>query len=198
MSAEGPRLFVAIDLPAVARAPVLAEVDALRALGADLRWVPVEQLHLTLKFVGALEAGQVEPLCRALAALPRSGPLALELRGLGRFPPAGRGPARVVWAGVVGPGGEALVELAARVDRACAGCGVAREARAFTPHLTLGRVRSSRGLQPLEAAIAARGPAFTVPLPPIDALRLYRSELRPEGARHSVVAEFPLGDDRRP
>lgn len=192
-TAEALRLFVAVDLPDAARAAVAAEMAALAEVGADVRWVRPEQLHVTLKFVGDTPPEDVDPLREALRDVPTAGALRLSVRGLGRFPAAGRGAPRVFWAGFDGDV-DGLVTLARAVEDACAECGVERERRSFTPHLTLGRVRSGRNLRALEAVVEERGASFAAEVPGyVDAFRLYRSELRPTGALHTVLEEYPLG-----
>lgn len=186
------RLFVAVDLPDAARATVGREIAALERAGADVRWVSEPRLHLTLKFIGDVVPDRIDALRDTLRRLARPGALALGLRGLGRFPPAGKGAPRVFWAGVDGAGIDRLVRLATALDEACAAHGVEREQRTFTPHLTLGRVRSSRNLRTLEDLVEQRGAGFAVAMSPISTLRLYRSELRPAGSAYTVIEEFPL------
>jgi 2'-5' RNA ligase len=135
------RLFWAIELPETARDRLRVTQAELRerARGADVRWSRPEQLHLTVQFLGEADPA---PILAAAQALPRPGALDLEVAGLGTF--GGRRP-RVVWAGVRGPGLEALVALAGALGQAMAGVGFAPEARAYRPHVTLGRVRQGRG-----------------------------------------------------
>lgn len=184
------RMFVAVDLPDPVRRAVRAQVDVLEAAGADVRWVPGEQLHVTCKFLGDVVRARVDSVRDALRAIPSGGALELELRGLGRFPPPRRGAPRVFWLGIEGEV-DRLVDLAAAVDAACAVHGVARERRPFTPHLTIGRVRSGRNLRALEALVEQRAPEVAIGPTVVETFRLYRSELRPDGALHTAIEEFP-------
>ena len=184
------RLFVAADLDATVVPRVCDEIAALATAGADLRWSSAEHLHVTLKFLGDTEPARRPAIENALRRVASSRqPIAWGLRGIGRFPDRGR--PRVLWIGIDGEG--ALIDLAERIDRALGELGLPRESRAFAPHLTIGRVRGPTGLARLGALIAARGPAFTVAMPALAAIRLYASELRPEGAVHRMLAEAPLG-----
>ena len=139
------RLFVAINLPEEVRTNLL---DAARlavqslGLGGEVRWVPPENLHLTLKFLGELPENRLPGIHAALeAAAERHEPFAFTLAGLGGFPSLRR--ARVVWAGV-SHGRERLRHLAEDVDGALArGVGTEPEDRGYKPHITLGRSRRS-------------------------------------------------------
>jgi 2'-5' RNA ligase len=95
---------------------------------------------------------------------------------------------RVFWCGIEAPG---LEGLARDTDRAAAALGVAPEARAFSPHLTLARIKERPDLQPLREAIAAQPP---LDFGQFEASRffLYQSQLRPSGAVYTKLAEFPL------
>jgi len=111
----------------------------------------------------------------------------VEIRGLGAFPAASR--PRVLWAGA--PGSPAFTRLAEGVDHALVALGFAPEARGFTPHVTLGRVREPRRdvalTEALEAAAARPFGALRV-----ERLSLMRSDLSPRGARYTELAAVPL------
>lgn len=186
------RLFVGLPLPDPARDALAVELRALRELDADVRWTRVEQLHVTLVFVGEVALDVAFAIRGALRAMPWPAPLPLGLAGLGRFP--ARGPARIVWAGVAGPREaiEATTALATSIAQVLEPQGIRREARPFHAHVTLGRVRGPRNLRALEAALAQRTEAFAVALPPIDRAFLWSSEPGPDGSRYAVVEEFAL------
>lgn len=187
------RLFVAADLDGAVLARVHDEISALATADADLRWSPTEHLHVTLKFLGDTEVARVPAIEDALRQVAsRWQPIAWGLRGFGRFPARGR--PRVLWIGI--DGAAALIDLAEQIDQALGEVGLPRETRAFTPHLTIGRVRGPAGLDRLEPLIAERGPDFAVAMPALDVIRLYASELRREGALHWPLAEARLGDPR--
>lgn len=186
------RCFVAVDVAAGVRAVLARTQEALRraAPSADVRWTRPEGLHVTLKFLGEVpeaRCAEVAAVLSGVAAAHRA--VGVLARGLGGFPGAGR--PRVLWAGLA-RGGAELAALARDVDRALAPLGFAAETRPFQGHVTLGRVRSPRGLAALAAALARHAEeeigAWTV-----SELVLYRSRLSPAGARYEALARLPLG-----
>lgn len=133
------RSFVAIELPAAVRAELASRVAALRRQLPPARWVPTRNYHLTLRFLGDVEASQAAALAARLAVVfQRATPFELQLVDGGCFPP--RRPARVVWAGLAAA--PELVALQAEVERACADeLVLAPERRPYRPHLTVARCR---------------------------------------------------------
>ena len=122
--------------------------------------------------------------------MPRHARFAIDVGGLGAFPSATR--ARVLWAGVMAGDGP-LEALAATVDTALAALGFPREARAFSPHIPVGRVREPRRAEALATLLSARQtrPFGRVA---VDAVTLMRSDLSPRGARYTPLAGVPLSD----
>ena len=170
------------------RARLAAEVDALRPLGGDVAWVAAGNLHVTLKFLGRVDAARLPEIEAVLAeAAALATPFELAVRGLGAFPSATR--ARVLWAGAAG--GAAAGRLATDVDEALAGLGFAREARPFAPHVTLGRVREPRRNAALAAVLAA-GARREFGRVRVERVSLMRSELSPRGARYTELRTLTL------
>ena len=195
------RLFVAVDLPAGAKAALAASIGQLgELLPAGVRWVNPAGIHLTLKFLGEVDRGLVEPLGAALqeaAAGMDKAPFPLHLEGLGVFP--NRREPRVIWAGVGGDL-DTLGRLQGLVETAAASLGFAEERREFRAHLTLGRVRD--GVRP-----AARREIGSVVVEQAGALEpkhcwevgeisLIRSVLTPQGAVYSTLGTARLGSRR--
>jgi 2'-5' RNA ligase len=184
-------LFVAVPLTPAAAGEVSEIVEAVRAMplpaGArDVRWVRLDGLHLTLRFLGPTEPELVEPTADAVAraAASASGRFEAELAGAGAFP-SGRRP-RTLWIGV-GSGIDELAGLARATDDALAGVGWPREERPFRPHLTLAR---SDGVsvgplvaERLAAAMADRRIAWSV-----ESLGLFESITGGGPARYVPVA----------
>lgn len=138
---EQIRTFIAIELDETLRR-ALGDVQARlkRERAAHyVRWVAPENIHLTLKFLGVVAAEKIPAVQQAVAdACADIPPFTLSLDGVGVFPNTRR--PNVIWVGVGGQI-EIAARLAQRIDDACAALGFAREARPFSPHLTLGRVR---------------------------------------------------------
>ena len=139
----GRRLFVAAALPEGAAEAVRSIVDDVRAEalpdGArDVRWVRLDGLHLTLRFLGPTAEDRVEPTAAAVRAVASAaaGPIELELGGTGTFPPHGR--PRALWIGIA-TGADVLSGLAAELNTALADAGWDRDDRPFRAHLTLAR-----------------------------------------------------------
>lgn len=136
------RLFIALDVPDSVRLELARAQGLLR--DHPVRWADPAGMHLTLQFLGEADGVLLGPLLDALAGLA-AGPFRLSLAGLGAFP--GLGQPRVVWAGIGGDTA-ALAALQRAVTAATAPLGFTPEARAFAPHLTLGRAR--QGARPAE------------------------------------------------
>jgi 2'-5' RNA ligase len=186
------RCFVAVDLSGPVRVQIARAQETLRGAAprADVRWVNAAGLHITLKFLGEVPETRCEAVREALARVAAAhGPLRVVAQGLGGFPTARR--PRVVWAGI-GAGAAELAALAGDVDAALVRLGFPPEARPFAGHVTLGRVRSPRGLAALAAALASRREERFGAWSVAD-LVLYRSRLGPGGARYEALARLRLG-----
>jgi 2'-5' RNA ligase len=163
---------------------VAAEIDRLRPLGRSVRWVPPDNLHLTLKFLGEFSPDELALVRAGLdEAVAGAAPFTLVLHGLGAYPGLAR--PRVFWVGVA-EGAKETQALQSRVETALAERGFEREARPYTPHLTIGRVGNPRGLEPLRTAIVKDAHRRFGALP-VSALTLMRSDLSPAGARYTEL-----------
>jgi len=183
------RSFIAILLDEAVRGAIAAELDHLKPLARSVAWVPPQNLHLTLKFLGELEAEALQAVKEGLAeGASKAEPFTLTFRGLGTFPGLAR--PRVIWVGVA-QGARECQALQARVDEALARRGLPKEARSYTPHLTIGRVRAPRGLAALQQAMSqAVGKDFGTQS--VRSISLMRSDLHPTGARYSELYTVSL------
>ncbi len=181
------RLFFGIGIPASHRARVAQIQSLLRRDLQDVRWIPSENLHVTLRFLGDMPDEGLPELCSAATDACEATPaFAIRLRGAGEFPSRGR--PRAVWIGVeeVGGGLHALTE---RLDASLLP-GLGERRRPFQPHLTLGRPR--RGFRgDITAALDGLGDVDLGAVE-VDHVHLYESRLSPEGARYEIVSSFPL------
>jgi 2'-5' RNA ligase len=148
----------------------------------EFRWVRPENLHLTLRFLGAVEAARLDDIEARLRGLPAHG-FELALMGTGSFG-SGRWK-RVLWIGVTGA--EPAAALAARIEDACVASGLEPEARPFRAHITLARARDRRGAP--EPALAE--PPATRPWRPPNYV-LFQSKLGPGGPQYLALTRFPL------
>lgn len=156
-------------------------------MARDVAWVARDNVHLTVKFLGGVEAPRLDAVAVALAAAAAGcQSFDLTVRGLGAFPTPRR--PRVVWAGV-DEGGAQVAALARRVDEALVALGFASEPRVFTAHATLGRLRGPRADPRLAEALAAGG---TFGRQRVDRLALMRSQLSPRGACYTELAAARL------
>jgi len=192
---EPVRAFIAIELPSQTKAALSQLQDNLKtSKSAAVKWVAPEGIHLTLKFLGNVDEAEIPALNKALSeAVKGIAPFYLELGEPGTFP-SSQAP-RVVWIGVGGEI-EPLRTLHNNIDRVLTPLGFPLEKRAFSPHLTLGRVREealpgeNRRLGESVAALKTGAKSsFRV-----ESLSLMRSRLTKEGALYSCLASFALCD----
>jgi 2'-5' RNA ligase len=179
------RLFTGLDLPAEVTASLERLLERLRP-PAHIHWSTPANLHITTKFIGEWPEERLADLDTVLGAIPPRATIPVRIRQLGFFPNP-RAP-RVFWCGIEAPGLEAL---AADTDRATSSLGIASENRAFTPHLTLARIKERPDLEPLRNAISNL-PSVEFGAFEARSFFLYRSQLRPTGSVYTKLAEFPL------
>jgi 2'-5' RNA ligase len=183
------RSFIAIELPEETRKALGAVQEQLRQSRAAVRWVRPASIHLTLKFLGNIHPAQVDNIAAATAQVVRDEPrITLCAAGLGGFP--SRRKPRVIWVGLEGDV-EKLGDIQTRLEDLLEPMGFPREGRSFRPHLTIGRVKDRRRLQPLIDAMGS------VDLPRFnsfdaDEIILYKSDLRPTGAIYTKLHRIPL------
>jgi RNA 2',3'-cyclic 3'-phosphodiesterase len=179
------RTFFAVKIDPT---PGLRRLHArLSALGDRFRPVALDNLHVTLKFLGDISESQVPEIC-SVSKRVVDGRAAIHVRlsGLGAFPGARR--PSVVWVGLAGA--ETLHEIAADLDRALSPLGFVPEARSFQPHLTLLRVKSRPPEELFSLLAEESGADFG--MVPIEAIEFLQSELTPRGSRYTKLATFAL------
>lgn len=182
---ETDRLFVALTPPAVVRAELAALADDFVN---DTRWVPADNLHLTLRFIGDTPPEKQAEMEAALARV-RVEPFVLPVGGLGVFPP--RGAAKVLWAGV-GHGHTRLHQLRKQVDEALLAVDLTLDVRVFAPHFTLARLGENTDAKRLSKFLH-RHRAFEAPPFRVASFELYASELRAAAApAYRVVRSYRL------
>jgi RNA 2',3'-cyclic 3'-phosphodiesterase len=176
------RAFIAIDLPSTLREKLVVLIDGLQSVSpGGVRWVPVKNIHLTLKFLGDISPANLQVLSKILAAETKNcAPFTMEVGGIGAFPNHRR--PRVIWIGVSAP--SALDHLQRNIEAETSRLGYTPEERPFSPHLTIGRVthnaspndirQLSETLVNLETGVLGQVV--------VDKISLFRSDLYPNCA----------------
>jgi len=188
------RVFVALDIPEEVRAAIGALIERLRPACRIARWVRIEGIHVTLKFIGEVPPEKIEPIKASLSQIrfPNfpSKAIDLKFRGVGFFPNERR--PRVLWAGI--EAGAELGGLAAAVETSLEPLGIAREQRVFSPHLTLARFEMRKkpagsAFDLLRETISKAGPLeFGSSI--ASEFHLYQSSLKRGGAEYTRLATF--------
>ena len=184
------RMFVAVFPPAEVQLAAGRAIAALRRPGDGVSWVKPDNLHYTLRFIGEVGDDGARRIAEATrAAAARCAPFDATLGSAGAFPNARR--ARVLWLGLTAGAAE-LVALAAALESALEPRGFERERRAFSPHLTIGRVRADvADWTPVLAAAPPIDPASAVFR--VERLCVVESRLDPRGSVYTVREAAPLG-----
>ena len=181
------RLFVALDIPDAVRRALRELIARLKPECPDARWVRPEGMHLTLKFLGETDGAKLDSIKAALSPIHSDRPVDLDFRGLGFFPHEFH--PRVIWCGVKGSSNLAI--LAASVDAALQPLGFSRESREFSPHLTLARFDSHKGLDTLVRA-ANNLKSYDFGSARQSEFYLYQSVLKRGGAEYTRLATCPF------
>ncbi|MFC1962074.1 RNA 2',3'-cyclic phosphodiesterase [Chloroflexota bacterium] len=190
---EQIRAFIAIELPERLKTALRRLQSQLKTGGHyPVKWVDPPSIHLTLKFLGNISSAQIDDITRTIVkSVAGISPFGLEVSGLGVFPNPRK--VQVVW---VELGGELdpLRRLQQRLESNLVELGFSPEARGFTPHLTLARVRNHASLQErLDLGQLIAGTRFEdVVAFPVSSLTLMRSQLTPEGAIYRQINVIKL------
>jgi len=183
------RSFIALELEQEIIEKLRGVEEKLKSARAEVKWLNPSSIHLTLKFLGGVDEEMIGKIAGKAERIARKyEPFNLSVEGIGTFPP-GKSP-RVVWVGVKGDT-NSLSQLQEQIEQEISSLGFEREARGFTPHLTLGRVKSPGGkeelLQKVEEDKGVKLGGFTV-----KSFYLFKSDLRPQGAVYTKLKTFVL------
>jgi RNA 2',3'-cyclic 3'-phosphodiesterase len=195
----GIRTFIAIKLDdrLCTMLDAIAEDLQDRMPARAVRWTDARKIHLTLKFLGDVAPSQIDPIEAALrVAAGQIAPFTFELTGAGCFPNNSR--PRVVWVGVSEPS-HTLDALQRVVESELRNLGFEAERRPFSPHLTLGRVRNDVSPHALReiGQIVESTLIGSIGRQRVGAVHLFKSDLRPQGALYTPLAEAPLAEAER-
>ena len=184
------RSFLAIEIPGIILKKIEEVQEDLKSSRADVRWVNPEKIHLTLKFFGNIDESRIESIVKSTERPTRTGSsFSLKVRGVGAFPHL-KNP-RVIWVGLV-DGNEVLASFQKQLEEELEKIGFEREERAFHPHLTLGRMKSSKGRAELVGRMERYkeeefGDFKT------ERIILFKSELKPTGPIYTPLKEIQWG-----
>jgi 2'-5' RNA ligase len=182
------RTFICIEIPQSIKERINRLQEILRQIDAQISWTKPSNIHLTLKFLGGVEAARIERVKKALErAASGIGPFEVEVSGSGCFPSA-RSP-RVLWVGFANVP-EQLQQLYSNIEDELAREGFNREKRKFSPHLTIGRIRTPHNAARVAEALTASG--FESETFKATDVILMRSDLKPTGSVYTPQTEIPL------
>ncbi len=188
------RSFLAIELPE----PILRKIGEvqgdLSATHAEVRWTNPEKIHLTLKFFGNIEESRIDPIFKSIEEpIRNTPPFSLKVRGVGAFPHL-KNP-RVIWIGLVDEKGT-LTSLQKQIETYLEKIGIQPEDRPFHPHLTLGRMKSSRGKEELAGRMEKHREEDFGDFQ-VERVVLFKSDLKPSGPIYTLLRELRLGEQKR-
>ncbi len=175
------RLFVGLTLPESVR----WQLTGLSSGLPGARWVPVENYHLTLRFIGEVDRHEAADIDAALAGISFRG-FDLQLQGLGQF--GDKRSTRAVWAGIAS--NPELTRLQAKIEQAIQRAGQAPESRKFKPHVTLARFKRPPG--PKLMTYLTQHALFRSEPFPVNEFILFSSRLGGEGPVYQHEADYPL------
>lgn len=183
------RSFIAIEIPEGIKKGLFEIQEKLKKTGADVGWTRPDGIHLTLKFLGEVDEVRLIDVQKAVEKASKEfSPFVLEVSGIGIFPNT-RSP-RVLWIGIKDKGDD-LKNLQEAIERETERVGFKRENRSFTPHLTLGRVRSQKNRDALINSLEEFD-KIELGLLDVGEVSLIKSELNPKGAIYTQLWKVVL------
>ena len=182
------RCFIAIEITEQIKREIRELIDILIKYDVDIKWLILENLHLTLKFLGNTPDVLLPKIKESLLNIVASyEPFYIKICRTGVFP--NRKYPRVIWVGV--EDSEILMKLERDIENSMEFLGYQKEDKEFKPHLTLGRVRSQKGIVHIVNELDHfKGKDFGIIY--IDRIKLMKSELKPKGPEYSCLHEIPF------
>ena len=187
------RLFVAIDVGPTIASAAATLVEQLQGRAAKLSplakitWIPVDRMHLTVRFIGHADEPQYQAIASVLQPALSTRPFDLRVRGTGAFPKSG--PPRAIWCGI-SDGLEQLQDVEREITERLEGVGVPPDDRRYSPHLTLARIREAHGLRSSALLDSTRDLDFGAAR--VEAITLFESRLSPKGPTYVALQETSL------
>jgi 2'-5' RNA ligase len=188
------RSFLAFELPLEIKNVVVRVSEELRQSTLNARWVKVDNIHLTVVFMGNIETEDIPAIARGVKEVCQAfGPFDLSLKGIGCFP--NRRNPRVIWLGLDGDL-EPMSEFRDALQGHLTDFGIKEEKRKFKPHLTLGRFRKPKKMDSKEDQLLSKYEDISSSVCSLKELILFKSDLKPAGAVYTKVETWPLTGDR--
>ena len=187
------RVFIATEFPSNTLEAIEKQTAKLRlTLGNEIiRWVPTQNMHLTLKFIGDIAVSHIDFLKQLLTREAESHKqFDLQLGGLGSFPTSRR--PRILWIGIHAPA--ELASLQKSIETGASRLGYQQEERAFSPHLTIGRAKQNIGLTELQKIRTAMDSTQlgNIGTARMDTVHLFKSDLQPGGSVYTKLFSVQL------
>ncbi len=184
------RSFLAIEIPRIILKKIEEVQDDLKSSRADVRWVSPEKIHLTLKFFGNIDESKIDPIVKSLEGpIRNTSPFSLKIQGVGAFPHL-KNP-RVIWIALVDRK-EVLGPFQRQLEKELEKIGFEPEERAFHPHLTLGRMKTSKGREELTGRMERHTEEEFGDFQ-VERVILFKSDLKPTGPIYTSLREMKLG-----
>lgn len=192
MPSEGLRTFIAIVLSEEIKDFLVKLQEKLKASNADVKWVKKEGIHLTLKFLGNVEQKKIDEIIKIINNISNHmASFQLELGSIGAFPK--KEIPRVIWVDL-SKGDEETKAIAQKLEEEIAKLGIPKEKRAFSSHITLGRVKTSLNRKQLieQLNYLQANPLKEKPKYKVEKITLFKSTLTPTGPIYQVLYEGNL------
>jgi 2'-5' RNA ligase len=182
------RCFIAIDISGNIKDAIAGVIEKCRLNSKGVRWVPAENVHLTLKFLGDVKEDLIPEIKNGLAPIcMRHDVFNINIRGAGAFPNF-KYPG-VLWMGI--DESEELKRIYEDIEESMSELGFEKEDRKFSPHLTIGRVKDRKGVEPAIKELYTFKDTFFGSIE-VNEVLLMKSVLKPTGAEYSKIAGFKL------
>lgn len=182
------RCFIAIEMSDPIKKEVGKLLDIMQKHDADIKWVAPENVHLTLKFLGSTTDALLPDIRKSLSKILSSyKPFYIRIYGTGIFP--NRKYPRIIWTGIYDS--DILNKMRADIEQAMALLGFQKEDKEFNPHLTLGRVRSPKGVVNIVNELD-NYKIMEFGMLHVDHIKLMKSDLKPKGAVYTCLHDIPL------
>jgi len=184
------RTFIAVELPEQIKKQIEVLQVPLKKTNAFVSWVKPGNIHITLKFLGEVPEEKIDEVFSATElALKGAKSFKMNLKGMGAFPDFRR--PRVIWIGT-GKGGEELSDMANKIEDEMEKIGYPKEKRKFSPHFTIGRVKSPKNIEKLVELVKSAD--FETEDIEVNEVTVMKSQLHPAGAIYTPLKKIPLLD----